>query len=220
MQIKKDNIIINYTEEEKEYINDFLETIVNESKRILKFFNMEKLEYPLVITFWDDLEKYRNFRNKQLEPYNKRVQPWEVGCSQYRGTQEHYIEMLSLKERKKCEGHENDNLENIFKVGVHEYAHTCHREFKNYKETLTYINEGLATYLSNQFEDKYEFECTKEQLLKGQTKYYNFYVIMKYIVENKPRKYVLELIKNKKMQEQELDTRYEEYIKQGKRRSK
>lgn len=29
MQIKKDNIIINYTENEKKYINEFLETIIN-----------------------------------------------------------------------------------------------------------------------------------------------------------------------------------------------
>lgn len=36
MQIKKDDIIINYTEEEKEYINEFLENIIKESKTILK----------------------------------------------------------------------------------------------------------------------------------------------------------------------------------------
>ena len=35
MQIKKDDIIINYTEEEKEYINEFLENIIKESKTIL-----------------------------------------------------------------------------------------------------------------------------------------------------------------------------------------
>lgn len=214
MQIKKDNIIINYTEEEKEYINEFLENIIKESKKILEFFNLEKLEYPVIITFWDDLDKYREYRNKQLEQYNKKVPDWEVGCAHSYPQEPHYIHILSLKERKKSYNHDKDTLKDIFLVGVHEYVHACHSEYKKYNITLTYINEGLATYLSNQFDksQNFEFNCTKEQLLLGKTNYYNYYLIMKYIIENKPRKYILELIKNKEMQEQELDTLYDEFV--------
>ena len=214
MQIKKDNIIINYTEEEIGYINEFFENIIKESKTILEFFNLEKLEYPVIITFWDDLNKYREYRNKQLEQYNKKVQDWEVGCAQSYPQEPHYIHILSLKERIKCQGHQNDKLEDIFKVGVHEYVHICHCEYKKYKGTTTYINEGLATYLSNQFNEKQDltFNCTKEQLLQGATNYSNYYLLMKYIIDNKSKEYILELIKSKEMQEQELDTLYEEFV--------
>lgn len=222
MQIKKDNIIINYTEEEKEYINEFLENIIKESKTILEFFKLQKLEYPVIITFWDNLDKYREYRNKQLEQYNKKVPDWEVGCAQSYPQEPHYIHILSLKERKKCYNHEKDAIKDIFLVGVHEYVHSCHSEYKKYNITLTYINEGLATYLSNQFDksQNFEFNCTREQLLLGKTNYYNYYLIMKYIIENKPRKYILELIKNKEMQEQELDTLYDEFVNNLKQKSK
>lgn len=222
MQIKKDNIIINYTEEEKEYINEFLENIIKESKKILEFFNLEKLEYPVIITFWDDLDKYREYRNKQLEQYNKKVADWEVGCAQSYPQEPHYIHILSLKERKKCYNHDKDTLKDIFLVGVHEYVHACHSEYKKYNMTLTYINEGLATYLSKQFDknQNFKFNCTKEQLLMAKTNYYNYYLITKYIIENKSKEYILELIKNKEIQEQELDTLYDEFVYNLKPKSK
>ena len=214
MQIKKENIIINYTENEKEYINEFVDNIIKESKTILEFFGMKKTEYPTIITFWDNLNKYREYRNKQLEQYNKKVQNWEVGCAQSYPQEPHYIHILSLKERKKCQGHQNDKLEDIFKVGIHEYVHACHSEYKNYKETTTYINEGLATYLSNQFNENQDlkFNCTKEQLSQGITNYRNYYLLMEYIIDNKSKEYILELIKSKEMQEQELDTLYDEFV--------
>lgn len=222
MQIKKDNITINYTEEEKEYITEFLDNIIKESKTILEFFDMKKTEYPTIITFWDNLNKYRQYRNKQLEQYNKKVKDWEVGCAQSYPQEPHYIHILSLNERKKCQGHQNDKLEDIFKVGVHEYVHICHCEYKNYRGTTTYINEGLATLLSNQFNENQDLKinCTKEQLLQGITNYSNYYLLMKYIIENKSREYVLELIKNKEKQEQEIDTLYEECISNKQLRSK
>lgn len=222
MQIKCENITINYTEQEKEYINEFLENVIKKSKAILEFFNLKKLEYPVTITFWDDLNNYRKKRNEQLKKYNRTVPLWEVGCAYSNEKKEHIIEILSLNERRKCEKHEFDRLNDIFLVGVHEYIHACHSEFKDYKETLTYINEGLATLLSNQFKENknYQINFTKEELLMAKTNYYNYYLIMKYIIENKSKEYILELIKNKEMQEKELDIIYDEFKNKYKVKSK
>ena len=41
-------------------------------------------------------------------------------------------------------------IDDLIKVVQHEFVHTCHEQFKNYKDTLTWINEALATILSNQ----------------------------------------------------------------------
>lgn len=81
------------------------------------------------------------------------------------------IHILSYKERIKRKGHDKDTIEDLIKVLPHEFVHTCHLQFKNYKPTLTWINEALATILSNQYDnEKPVLDCTLDELLNRKSK--------------------------------------------------
>ena len=209
MKIEKEHFVISYTKNESEYIQNLVSYLEKESNRILDFFEMKELQYPVVITFWNDLNKFREFYKKS----GKMIQPWLVGVSHSDESHIHYIDLLSLEEMQKCMGHEKDTLKDLYLCLLHEYVHTCHSEYKNYQDSSMYVNEGLATYLSNQFVERetYQVLYDEKELKNGNRSYYDFYMFMKYIIENNSKEYVLKLIKDKKMQEDDFHNLFEDF---------
>ena len=97
--------------------------------------------------------------------------------------------------------HKNFTLEDFKKSILHELTHICHHELTdgNNQPCYTWLAEGLATNLSGQ---KYysEIQCTYEEMI------YNFYNVknsysiayqmVKYMLENYNKEFVLNLISN------------------------
>ena len=121
---------IEYTESDNEYIYFLISEIQNKYLSIMDFFDINKLDHIVTIKIWNNLEKYRDYFSKM----NKSIPDWEVARATI-NKNEYCIDLMSLKERIKCKGHENDNLDNLLKAIVHEFVHICHMTFNDYNAT-------------------------------------------------------------------------------------
>ena len=83
--------------------------------------------------------------------------------------------------------------------------------------SLRCFNEGIALYLGKQYDniDYEKFNCSLEELITQKNiDYYNYFIIVNYLIKNKDKKYVLELLKNKNFAIKELENIYEDVKKQ------
>ena len=63
--------------------------------------------------------------------------------------------------------------------------------------------------------DYEKFNCSLEELITQKNiDYYNYFIIVNYLIKNKDKKYVLELLKNKNFAIKELENIYEDVKKQ------
>ena len=186
---------IEYTESDSEYIDFLISEIQDKYLGIMDFFDISKLNHIVTIKIWNNLEKYRDYFSKM----NKSIPNWEVARATI-NKNEARIDLMCLKERMKCEGHQNDKLDNLLKVIVHEFVHICHMTFNDYNATMIWFGEGLATNLSNQFK-RMEINCSLEDIIYGNAKYINYYSMVKYLLDNYSKEYILMLSKNKKLLE-------------------
>lgn len=184
---------------DKEYIELVIEQFKNKYLDIMKFFNLEKLERDVSIKFWNSLDKYRTFFNERLKKYNTYVKDFETARSTI-NSNECRIDVLCLDERKKCKGHENDTVDRLIKVILHEFVHICHFTYSGNSSSMIWLLEALATNLSNQY-DYLCINCSLEDILNGKAKYINYYSMGKYLLDNYDKDYILELAKNKKLLE-------------------
>lgn len=67
----------------------------------MDFFNLQYLEKTVNIKIWNNLEKYRDYFSKM----NKSIPNWEVARATI-NKNEARIDLMCLKERIKCEGHQ------------------------------------------------------------------------------------------------------------------
>lgn len=157
-----------------------------------------------------EYEKYINSEMKRIFNVENTMEDWEVGRAITTKT-ESQIHILSYQERIKRKGHQYDKIDDLIKVVQHEFVHTCHEQFKNYKDTLTWINEALATILSNQYDDITPvLDCTLDELLNGKVNYVRYNTLGKYLFENYDKKYILELAKNNELLKQKTPIIFEE----------
>lgn len=203
MRVTLDYFDIEYTKKDEKYIDLVIEELKEKNIEIMSFFNLEKLSRKIQIKFWSSLKEYRDFFNKRMEKYNKKVNDWEVGRAT-NNQKECRIDLLCLSERKKCKGHAEDTIDNLLKVTIHEFTHICHFEYSNRLPSMTWFLEALATNLSNQY-DNLDINCSLEDILEGKAHYSNYYAMGKYLLDNYDRSYILELAKNKDLLESETE---------------
>ena len=208
------DIEILYTESDLEYIEDVYNYFKDKYQEIMDFFSLEKLDKKLTIKFWNNKEEFRSFLF-DLTGYEE--PDWVVGKSI--STREMFrVDILSLEERRKCSGHNNDSITHIKKVIVHEFVHTCHTIYKDYKISPMWFNEFLATYLAKQYDpDKLVLDFSLDDIMNGKAYYNNYFSMGVYLIKTKGVDYVLDLAKNP----YKIDTKtiYEEtldYIKKNK----
>lgn len=91
MNVKKitEYFIVEYPKEEEHYIDHLVDHLVNNMKRILDFFELEKLETKKTIKIYGDLEQYR----LHIEEGEEQYQEWMIA-----DTNDGNINLLSLKE--------------------------------------------------------------------------------------------------------------------------
>lgn len=215
------NFIIEYSKDDITYIDELLQYFLYSQDKIMNFYNLKNLDKKVQIKIWNDITEYEKYIKSEMKRiYNVDItmRDWEVGRAITTKT-DSQIHILSYKERIKRKGHNKDKIEALIKVVPHEFAHTCHEQFKNYQPTLTWINEALATVLANQYDDEEPIlDCTLDELLNGKVNYVRYNTLGKYLFENYDKKYILELAKNNELLKQKTPIIFEEtkeWIKQN-----
>lgn len=192
---------IEYSDCDLPYIDTMIEALNNNIKRIMDFFGIVTLDKSFEIKIWDSLDEFRENRKRQLREsgINREVATW-VCASSVNTKDKSNIDMLSYKELLKCKSHDKDSINSLFVTIVHEFAHTCHFQYKNYVETLSWFNEAIATVLSNQYSlDKVQIDCEVEDLMLFKASYNIYFAVGKYILENYGQNFFLELAKNQEL---------------------
>lgn len=194
------NFTIEYSNDDLEYIDDFIQKLLNSQDEIMSFFHLESLDRKVEIKLWNGVHEYEEYLKSEIKRVFKRIielPKWQTGISIITKN-ESQIHMLSYSERLKRKGHSQDTVESIIKVIIHEFVHTCHAQYKKYKATPTWIDEALATVLSHQYDNEnLRLGCTLEDFLNGRVDYLTYYTLGRYLFENHEKDDILKLASNR-----------------------
>lgn len=199
---KLDSYTIEYNECDLSYIDDIIDNF--NMNKILSFFKIKKLSKPLYIKIFDNIEDYSKTRNNEISPSS-------VGNTHLDG-EKYEILILSFKEIIKRKGHDNHNIDYIWKLIMHEFTHVCHMETNNLYNSLTWVKEGIAICLSNQYNEEYRFNCcTEYDLINNKMCYYiNYYTMMDYALNTYGIDYAYKLTQDKEFSIKETSKLYKE----------
>lgn len=192
MQLANDKIIINYNEEDKEYVTTIFDKINTMLPKYLNFFDTEKLNYPIIINLYNDINQFQN----TIKNRNGGKSPKSYIAAI---THKNIIDSLSLNERRKISEHKNTTEEEYIMVFLHELFHICHINYMGDNSKCTWLAEGLACYFGNPVYQESTIDCSVEDLLNLQAHYKYYYTLTKYIIENYDHSYVLKLAKDPKL---------------------
>lgn len=196
---EKDNFIIEY-DKEYDYLDSLVETLETEGKRILAFFDLEKLSEKQKIKIWSSIEEYK----KHLEPYVEKYYDWMNGDT-YDGN----INMLDINECRKTHEHKDITMEKYLKIILHEYVHICQKEVTTNNKVISWFWEALATNLGNPYykivDIKYDKESLSNNFQSLKNNYPTAYTIGKYMLENIPHNKLIYYVKNPDILYQDSD---------------
>lgn len=211
------NAIFEYDKEDEDLILDLNNYIDEHVDEIYYFFGNDverEIPYIRIIRTKEEFDK---LCRKYYEIYdNQPIPNWLIGFTNNDG-----IFYLSINDYKstshafKKEDYE-ENLDYYKKTIVHEYIHFVNILFckkHNCYYTIKYLSEGVAQVLSKQNEkEKLKFVCSLDDLLNGTNCYNGWYLVFKYIINNYPQEFILELFKDD-IKAQELITNIYDDIK-------
>ena len=211
------NAIFEYDKEEQDLILDLNNYIDEHVDKIYDFFGNDierEIPYIRIIRTKEELDKlYRKYN--ELDD-NEPIPKWLIGFTNDDG-----IFYLSINDYKstshafKKEDYD-ENLEYLKKTIIHEYIHFVNILFCNKYNcyyTIKYLSEGVAQVLSKQNEkEKLKFVYSLDDILNGSNCYNGWYLVFKYIINNYPQEFILELFKDD-IKAQELITNIYDDIK-------
>ena len=201
MKKELDYLIIYYSDKDKVYIDYIVDKINNKSKEIVDFFDV-KVPIKSEVKLYDDLDKFR----KDYKIITKKdPKDWVCGLSY-----DNKINSLTLEELKKTYNHENNTIEDLYKLILHEFVHSINNIRCNNSEI--WLKEGLATYLSGQYPNSNEIKVSYEEIINGTCSYTDYRALVKYIIENYDHDYILKLIDDNKFLLTESKRLYEEAL--------
>lgn len=206
-----DNYIIKYNECDKDYIDDLVNYINKEYNNILEFFGIEKLKKKLIISIYDDINKYKEYRGDNINDTS--VGNMDVSDNNY------YINVLSYKEYIKIKGNENKNVVDYYRLIIYELIHVVHEDYGTLHKSLIWIREGLAIYKSHQNDGvkKRLNKCKLVDLLEDNRCYYiNYYVLIDYAFNKYEEDYIKNLISNPDIQIEETKKIFNGYLSENK----
>ena len=203
---------IHYTNKDSDYIKDVINGLEDKYREIMNFFGIRHFKKKLIINIWDSCDKYREYYNKKMKPYNKEVGDWEVGRSIY-NKDEFRIDVIGVEEARKCKGHDNYSLDNFIKVIIHEFVHSCHFQYRGNNDVITWIAEALATNLSNQYDNlPIYLDVSFDDIMNKQVNYCNYYAMGNYLLNACSCEYVLKLAKDDEFLKKESRKVYDDTL--------
>ena len=203
MRIENDLFVLYYSKEDEYYIEDFVNYLNENVKKVLDFFNFKKLSKKITISLIKNKEEFDRIFTSI---YNQPAYDFAIGFA--KASNIYYISFNDLKNIPK---HEKDTYEYYKKTIIHEFVHSCNYEFSSV--WIRCLCEGLAVYLSGQRNmDDIQFNITKEELFNGRINYGQYFLFVKYIIDNYSHDYVLKLYKDEKFSTENLDRLYDEAV--------
>ena len=193
-------IIIEYTDKDLEYIDDICKEIDSKSQEIIDFFEIDKFDNKVHVKIFDDIKDFREFYTNF---YNEEPKKWACGFAS-----DYDVYTLSLSEYKKSYSHENATILDLIRLVLHEFTHVVHSK-RNDNLECKWLREGLATYLSGQYEDANEIKCTYDKLLNG-CSYTNYKVMFEYVFNTYGKEYILKLIDHEELLNRDSKRLFEE----------
>lgn len=205
-------INIEYNEKDNDYIDLLVHGIDCISKEIIEFFGIENFGSKVEAKLYGDINLLKNLLVK-IGYYENidSVPKWACGCAYKEGNID-FIAALSFEEHVKVKTHENDTLDDLKSIILHEFVHACHYKFTNEK-TYTWLQEGLAVTLSHQYDDAdMIFNITLEEAMNGGHDYRNYHTMFSYVRDTYGRDYILSLLNNFELLKQETPRLYDEVL--------
>lgn len=206
MKKELDNFIIE-SDLELDYFEEVVNHIIQNERRILEFFKLEKLPNKVKIK----ILSYEPFKEFVVSKYGE-IQDYVSGDSDSKTST---IRILNIADQIKYTTHKNASVERIKGTALHEIVHQCHHVFHNDYRGITWFAEGLATNISNQdYELKNLNECDFDKLRSDFRHYkgsYSFsYTLVNYILNNYTEEEIIRLYKEPDYLREKADIIFEE----------
>ena len=193
--------IFNYKDIYGDLINDLVEYLEKEAKEIYDFFGIKESYNKPIINI---VSTKKEFDEYFKEEYGYEAPKYSRGIFKRDGS----INYLSIKDYSNTtHAFKEEDYDNAFvdfkKTLMHEYVHYVNSLFNQTSDcgpTAIYLREGIAVYLSRQKENEsIKFDFSLDDILSNNTKkkiYNAYYLLVKYLVENYDKSFVLELFKS------------------------
>ena len=196
-------INIEYTDNDLEYIDYICYEIERKTEEIVNFFEINDFNEKVNIKLFDGIDNFRNFYK---ETFKRDAKDYICGFSKNNN-----VYTLSLDEYKKCYSHENSTIEDLIKLILHEFTHSVHSK-RNSNMNVIWLNEGAATYLSDQHKDIKKIKGTLDDLINGKCTYSDYKLMFEYALNTYGSEYILNLIDNEELANKETEKIYKEAI--------
>lgn len=141
MILTSGNIIIDYKFKDENLARTLVCELETQSKRVKDFFEISK-QIEAKVILYSEIELFKQQYEKKV---GGKYEDWLVGFA----TKGNEIHILSLDCFHKTKSHENDTLNDLLKVIVHEYVHICHFSILE-ENAFPILMEGFATFLAGQ----------------------------------------------------------------------
>lgn len=200
-------------EKQDEELVNILEDYINQNaERIFEFFDSSLEKKPLEIEIIPTKKEYDE-RQKERRGVDE-IPKWSVGV--YFDNKIEYVSFNDYQNTAHAYPEETyeESLEHYKKTIIHEFTHyvlKLYIEKHNNDEPLKYLNEGIAQYLSGQRDNQvFDFNYSLDDILKSQSCYPAWYLMVKYILEEYSRSYFLKLLVHNDLALSETPYLYEE----------
>ena len=199
--------VFKFVRKDEKLIDELCDYLDNNAEEIFNFFELDICQETIKpqINIIPNKKSFDKCYNKDHNlPQGQIVEDWVIG---YYNSKDNKIVYLSLNDYKSTA---HAGLLQDYDKALDYYKKTIMHEFVHYANglycrkhscghTIKYLSEGLASYLSRQRENKKnEFCYTLEEILSYKKPCYDGWDLMtRFLVENYPKNFVLELIKDR-----------------------
>ena len=197
MEKKTKYAVFNYSKQDQDLIDDLEEYLNNHAEEVFEFFDSTLPRTAVNINIIPTKKEFDEYV-KELKHITE-VPAWVIG--NYGNNTISYVSLHDYKNTSHAFPPEKyeESLDYYKKTIVHEYVHFVVGLFavKNNNYPIKWLNEGIAQYLSHQKEDiKLVFNYSLDDIYNSNTCYSGWYLLTKYVIEEKGKDYFLKLLTN------------------------
>lgn len=210
MQKELKYLIINYSEKDLPYIDGLVAFLEIRTAEIVKWFGMDDFgSKPVVTIFAGTKEFYQAILEYKPE---EKINEWTAGYA-FKKDGINTVYTLSIEGLLET-AHKNANIEELKKLIVHEFSHSCQQKIRN-SQTAIWLLEGMACFLAGQHKkDEGPITTSLDSMIqshdvKGYGDYKKMFV---YVYETYGKEYCLELLNNKEKAYHDTPYLYQEAV--------
>ena len=187
MKIELENFIIE-SDIQLDYFEEVVKHIVENERRILNFFKLERLPNKIKIL----ILSYNPFKEIIISKYGEILNYVRGNSSSETNT----IIVLNIEDQIKYTIHKDADIKSLKDTVLHEIVHQCHHVYHNNHRQIIWFSEGLATNLANQNYKISDLNKCDFDKLKNKGSYIYAYTIVNYVLNNYSNEEIEKLYKN------------------------